>query len=71
MDGIAARDARVLAILTAPDEYFTRARLAAWAKAGDDVAQDLARRAKQRQNGASNARHGSSHGSRQGSGGAR
>jgi hypothetical protein len=67
MDGIAARDARVLAILTAPDEYFTRARLEAWAKAGEDVAQDLARRAEERQNGASNPRHGS----RQGSGDAR
>jgi hypothetical protein len=67
MDGIAARDARVLAILTAPDEYFMRARLEAWAKAGEDVAQDLARRAEERHNGASNARHGS----RQGSGDAR
>jgi hypothetical protein len=64
MDGIAARDARVLAILTAPDEDFTRARLEAWAKAGEDVAQDLARRAKRRQNGASNARHGLRSGSR-------
>jgi hypothetical protein len=62
MDGLVARDARVLAILTAPDEYFTRARLEAWAKAGEDVEQDLARRAEERQNGASNARHGSRQG---------
>jgi hypothetical protein len=62
MDGIAARDARVFAILTAPDEYFTRARLKAWAKAREDVAQDLARRAEKRQNGALNVRHGSRQG---------
>ena len=62
MDGIAARDARVLEILTAPDEYFTRARREAWAKAGKDVQQDLARRAEERKNGATNARHGSREG---------
>ena len=62
MDGLAARDARVLAILTAPDEYFSRARLEAWAKARADVAQDLARRAEARRNGAPNARHGARRG---------
>jgi hypothetical protein len=59
MDGIAARDARVMEILTAPDEYFARARREAWAEAGKDVQQDLARRAEQRKNGVTNARHGS------------
>lgn len=59
MDGIAARDARVLEILTAPDAYFTRARREAWAKAAEDVRRDLARRAEERKNG---ARHGSREG---------
>jgi hypothetical protein len=51
MDGIAAHDARVAAILKTPDEYFARARRKAWLRAWEDVAADLARRAQQRQNG--------------------
>ena len=51
MDGIAAHDPRVAAILKTPDEYFARARRKAWLEAWEDVAADLARRAQQRQNG--------------------
>ena len=51
MDGIAAHDPRVAAILKTPDEYFARARRKAWLGAREDVAADLARRAQQRQNG--------------------
>jgi hypothetical protein len=54
MDGIAAHDPRVAAILKTPDEYFARARRKAWLGAWEDVAADLARRAQQRQNGRSN-----------------
>lgn len=49
MDGIAAHDPRVGAILKAPDEYFARARRKAWQKAREDIAADLARRAQRRQ----------------------
>ena len=51
MDGIAAHDARVWAILKTPDEYFARARRLAWLRAREDVAADLARRAQLRRNG--------------------
>jgi hypothetical protein len=51
MDGIAAHDPRVAAILKTPDEYFARARRKAWLGAAEDVSADLARRAQQRQNG--------------------
>jgi hypothetical protein len=54
MDGIAAHDPRVAAILKTPDEYFARARRKAWVGAWEDVAADLARRAQQRQNGREN-----------------
>ena len=50
MDGIAAHDPRVAAILKTPDEYFARARRKAWQGAWEDVAADLARRAQRRQN---------------------
>lgn len=58
MDGIAARDARVLEILTAPDEYFLKARRKAWAKARSDVQQDLARRAEARKSSGTPTRPG-------------
>jgi len=51
MQNIVARDPRVLAILTRPDDYFTNARRTAWRKAREDVATDLERRARQRRNG--------------------
>ena len=51
MDGIAAHDPRVAAILKTPDEYFARARRRAWLGAWEDIAADLARRAQQRENG--------------------
>lgn len=51
MDGIAAHDPRVAAILKTPDEYFARARRKAWLGAWEDVTADLARRAQQRQGG--------------------
>jgi hypothetical protein len=54
MDGIAAHDPRVAAILETPDEYFARARRKAWLGAWEDIAADLARRAQQRQNGRGN-----------------
>jgi hypothetical protein len=54
MDGIAAHDPRVAAILKTPDEYFARARRKAWLGAWEDIAADLARRAQQRQNGRGN-----------------
>ena len=46
MDGIVAHDARVWAILKTPDEYFAKARRKAWLHAKEDVAADLARRAR-------------------------
>jgi hypothetical protein len=49
---IIARDARVSAMLTNPDLYFSAARRRAWAQAGADVAADLDRRARARRNGA-------------------
>lgn len=49
MDGTAAHDPRVWAILKTPDEYFKRARRHALLKAREDVAADLARRSEQRQ----------------------
>jgi hypothetical protein len=48
MDGVVAHDARVWAILKTPDEYFARARREAWLRAREDVAADLARRARRR-----------------------
>ena len=54
MDGIAAHDPRVAAILKTPDEYFAWARRKAWLGASEDIAADLARRAQRRQNGRSN-----------------
>lgn len=51
VDEIVARDPRVLAILTGPDDYFSNARRAAWRKAREDVATDLERRARRRRNG--------------------
>jgi hypothetical protein len=51
MDGVAAHDPRVGAILRTPDEYFASARRKAWLGAWEDVAADLARRAQRRQNG--------------------
>jgi len=53
MDGVAAHDPRVGAILKTPDEYFARARRKAWLGAWDDIAADLARRAQRRQDGSS------------------
>jgi hypothetical protein len=44
MGGILARDPRVVAILTSPDDYFDRARARAWVAAGRDVVTDLSRR---------------------------
>jgi hypothetical protein len=52
MDGLVARDRRVLAILTTPDDYFARVRRQAWIGAGEDIALDLARRAKRRRGAA-------------------
>jgi hypothetical protein len=52
MDGLVARDPRVLAILTTPDDYFARVRRQAWIGAGEDIAVDLARRAKHRRDSA-------------------
>lgn len=51
MHDIVARDPRVLAILTGPDDYFENARRDAWRKAREDVATDLERRASRRRNG--------------------
>ncbi len=53
MDGVAAHDPRVGAILRTPDEYFARARRKAWLGAWEDVEADLARRAQRRQDGRS------------------
>ena len=44
MDGVVARDPRVAAILTRPDDYFSRARARAWLAAGHDIRTDLKRR---------------------------
>ena len=54
MEGIAAHDPRVAAILRTPDEYFAKARRRAWLGAWEDVAADLARRAQRRQDGGLN-----------------
>lgn len=51
MNGMVARDPRVLAILTRPDDYFDNARRNAWQRAREDVAADLERRATLRRNG--------------------
>lgn len=51
MGGILARDPRVAAILTSPDDYFDRARARAWVAAGRDVVTDLSRREARRRNG--------------------
>lgn len=50
MDGVIARDPRVAAILTRPDDYFSRARTRAWLAAGHDVRSDLKRRKSQWRN---------------------
>lgn len=50
MDGLAAKDPRVLAILTAPEAYFRDARRKAWREARADIADDLDRRARRRRN---------------------
>ncbi len=52
MDGLVARDPRVLAILTTPDDYFAWVRRRAWIGAGEDIASDLARRAERRRDAA-------------------
>jgi hypothetical protein len=52
MNGLVARDPRVLAILTAPDDYFASVRRRAWIGAGEDIASDLARRARRRRDAA-------------------
>jgi len=52
VDDVAARDPRVEAILTRPDDYFDRARSRAWAEAGRDVLTELDRRYARRRNGA-------------------
>jgi len=44
MDGVVARDPRVAAILTRPDDYFDRARARAWVAAARDIRADLGRR---------------------------
>jgi hypothetical protein len=51
MERNGAHDPRVLAILTAPDEYFAQARRRAWLLAQADVAADLARREQRRRTG--------------------
>lgn len=51
MDEVVARDPRVEAILTRPDDYFDRARTRAWAEAGRDILGELDRRHSQRRNG--------------------
>jgi hypothetical protein len=48
---IVARDARVSAMLTNPELYFSDARRRAWVRAVADVAADLDRRARARRNG--------------------
>lgn len=50
---IIASDARVSAMLTNPELYFSAARQRAWMKAVADVAADLDRRARERSNGRS------------------
>jgi len=50
MDGLVAKDPRVLAILTEPDAYFDDARRKAWREARVDIATDLDRRARRRGN---------------------
>ena len=51
MDGVVARDPRIEAILTSPDDYFQRARSRAWAEAGKDILDELDRRYAWRHNG--------------------
>jgi hypothetical protein len=48
---IVTRDARVTAMLSNPDLYFSNARRRAWDKAVVDVAADLDRRARARRDG--------------------
>lgn len=48
MDGVLARDPRVAAILTRPDDYFQQARERAWLAAGHDIRADLGRRQSKR-----------------------
>jgi hypothetical protein len=48
---ITARDARVTAMLSNPDRYFSAARRRAWSKAVVEVAADLDRRARARRGG--------------------
>jgi hypothetical protein len=51
MDDIVARDPRVEAILSSPDDYFDRAWARAWLRATADIATDMSRRASRRRNG--------------------
>ncbi|MPZ95147.1 MAG: hypothetical protein GEU96_09595 [Propionibacteriales bacterium] len=51
---VSAHDPRVVAILTNPDDYFSKASRRAWAKARADIAAEVNRRARQRSN---NNRH--------------
>ena len=51
MDGVVARDPRVAAILTRPDDYFARALVRAWLAAAHDVRSDLSRRESLRRGG--------------------
>lgn len=51
MDGIVAKDPRVLAMLTEPEDYFDEARRKARREARVDIATDLVRRARRRRKG--------------------
>jgi hypothetical protein len=55
VDDVVARDPRVEAILTRPDDYFARARSRAWAEAARDIRNELDRRHSSRRNGAAAA----------------
>jgi len=52
MEDVVARDPRIEAILTRPDDYFRRARTRAWLEAGRDILDELDRRESQRRDGA-------------------
>ena len=51
MEDVVARDPRIEAILTHPDEYFRRARTRAWAEAGRDILAEMERRDSRRSDG--------------------